>query len=100
MKRILVLCSVLTLVAATPALAVTGISGKVTNAESGQPIAGAAVCTGYGGAYTDSSGNYLIQIQPGKYQVHASAEGFKTEVYPESVVVVHGEVTDSIDFAL
>ncbi|MBM3330471.1 hypothetical protein FJY68_01310 [candidate division WOR-3 bacterium] len=100
MKSVLVLFAVLTLVAGTPALALTGICGKVTNAESGQPIAGAAVCTGHGGAYTDSTGHYLIQIQPGKYQVHASATGFKTKVYPESVVVEEGHVTDGINFAL
>lgn len=100
MKRAFVLLAGLALVAGLQALDVTGISGRVTNAQNGQPIAGAAVCTGHGGAYTDTSGYYLIQIQAGTYEVHASADGFQTEVYPESVVVVHGQVTDSIDFAL
>ena len=100
MKRIFVLLTGLALVASLQALDVTGISGRVTNAHNGHPIVGAAVCTGHGGAYTDSTGHYLIQIQPGTYEVHASAAGFQTEVYPESVVVIQDHVTDSINFAL
>ena len=67
MKRVLVLFAALALVAGLQAIAATGISGRVTNARNGHPIVGAAVCTGHGGAYSDSSGNYLIQLEPGKY---------------------------------
>ena len=62
MKRLFVLLAGLALVAGLQALDVTGISGKVTNAQNGHPITGAAVCTGHGGAYSDTSGYYLIQI--------------------------------------
>jgi hypothetical protein len=99
-KRLFVLLAGLAFAAGLQAQLTTGIAGHVTNSGTGQPIAGAAVCTGHGGAYTDSTGHYLIQIQPGTYQLHASATGFQTEVYPESVVVVQGQVTDTIDFAL
>ncbi|HTW92527.1 MAG TPA: carboxypeptidase regulatory-like domain-containing protein [bacterium] len=100
MKRMFVLLAGLALVAGLHAADTTGISGIVANAHNGHPIAGAAVCTGHGGACTDSNGYYLIPIQAGTYQVTASATGFQCEVYPESVVVVQGHVTDSIDFAL
>ena len=99
MKRLPVFLAVLALAAGLQAN-VTGIAGMVTDAETHQPLAGVAVCTGHGGNYTDSTGHYLIQIAPGTYQLHASLTGYETEVYPESVVVVHGQVTDSIDFAL
>jgi hypothetical protein len=97
-KRLLVLLAGLALVAGLQAQ--TGIAGTVTDARTRQPLPGVAVCTGQGGAYTDSTGHYLIQIQPGTYQLHASKTGYVTAVYPESIVVIHGQVTQPVDFAL
>jgi len=97
-RRLLIVVAVLAL--AVGLRAETGIAGSVTDARTRQPIAGAAVCTGHGGSHTDSSGHYFIRIEPGTYQLHASATGYQTAVYPESVVVVRGRVTEPIDFAL
>jgi hypothetical protein len=78
-----------------------GISGRVVDAATGEPIRGAAVGrTGGGNVYTDSTGAYLMPTDAGRYGVYASATGFTNGIYPESVVVVQGEVTDSIDFGL
>jgi len=82
-----------------------GISGFVTNADNGEPIPGALVTAtgphGSGQAHTCRYGGYLIANLPaGKYRVCARARGFKPKVYPESVLVVGGQVTDSVNFAL
>ena len=81
------------------------ISGRVTNASNGEPIPGAVVFatgpSGSGEAHTCQQGGYLIENLPaGRYRVCAQAQGFKSKVYPESVLVVGGQVTDSINFAL
>jgi len=82
-----------------------GISGFVTNAHNGEPIPGALVTAtgphGSGEAHTCQQGGYQIENLPaGKYRVCAQAQGFESKVYPESVLVVGGQVTDSINFAL
>jgi protocatechuate 3,4-dioxygenase beta subunit len=85
------------------------ISGRVTDEVTGLPIIGAHVramgdtCPGggCGGAMTDSSGFYMIpHLHPGAYLVSASAYGYEDEVYPDSVIVVAGQNTPNIDFAL
>lgn len=85
------------------------ISGTVTDEMTGNPIVGAHVCAmelgggchGHGNAWTDSNGYYIIQgLQPGVYQVSAGAEGYIPETYPDSVVVLAGQNTPNIDFAL
>jgi hypothetical protein len=79
----------------------TGISGTVFDAETGAPIAGATVCCYVANAPTDSQGNYLIDdLAPGRYRVRAIRAGYETGYYPESVEVVHGRVTERVNFAL
>jgi len=53
------------------------ISGRVTNAEDGSPIAGATVSDGTRTTTTDASGEYTIaDVPPGTYEVTASKEDY------------------------
>ena len=110
-KLFLVLLS-LTFLLVIPGLASAqygSISGIVTDEVTGLPIMGAHVMArgdtshggGYGGAMTNSTGYYIIQhLIHGAYLVSASKSGYQDEVYPESVIVVAGQNTPNIDFAL
>jgi hypothetical protein len=54
-----------------------------------------------GGDSTGANGHYEISgLQPGNYLVSALASGYAPSIYPETVVVVHGQTTANIDFAL
>jgi hypothetical protein len=77
-----------------------GITGQVTNAQTSEPVFHASVGNGQGSAYTDSNGVYVIATNPGSYRVFCYATGYASGIYPESVLVVQGQVTESIDFAL
>lgn len=56
---------------------------------------------GFGQAFTDSSGHYVIENLPeGKYKVMAFAKEHYPAVYPEPVPVVGGQITDGINFEL
>jgi thermitase len=59
---------------------VTGaITGSVTDAEDGSPVAGAVVSDGTRTTTTDASGEYTITGVPvGNYQVNASKEGYES----------------------
>ncbi len=81
------------------------ISGVVTDDSTGEPIEGATItlsdldcdCVWY----TDSTGHYLCDYVPsGAYIVMACAQGYHCQTHPESVVVVGGQETSGIDFAL
>jgi hypothetical protein len=101
MKNVVVLLAGLAILACLQAQPVTGISGTVINAENRQPIVGATVCCYVANTHTDSAGAYLIGgLQPGKYRVRAIATGYETGYYPESVLVVQGQVTPEINFWL
>ncbi len=79
------------------------ISGRVTDEGTGLPIVTAEVTiTGvYAIWYTDTSGYYLCDsLPPGLYLVNAQKEGYVPETYPDSVMVIAGENTPGIDFAL
>src|SRR5439155_5593504 len=55
----------------------TTLTGTVTDASSGRPIAGASVAAGTASATTDSSGAYTISgLAPGDYTATASANGY------------------------
>lgn len=93
--------------ALTPIAEYGSISGQVTDEQTGLPIIMARLraiglddsC--YGEAWSDTGGWYGIQhLCPGIYQVVASKEGYAPEVYPDSVIVVAGQNTSDIDFAL
>jgi hypothetical protein len=91
------------------------ISGLVTDG-SGAPIEGALVdallaegCCSFGGAQTAADGTYTVNDLSGtSYLVFASATGFKSEYYDDTiddslatpVPVTPGATTSGIDFAL
>jgi len=89
-----------------------GISGTVTDASSGAPIARALVVldgpNSRAFAYTDSQGEYNLATQPGTYHVHCAAAGYQNEWYDNVTDIAQatdvtvpqtGSVT-GIDFAL
>ena len=104
-----------------------GIRGRVTDAQTGEPIANAKVMAfrehpvaqpisaaadagfRYVKTRTDSSGNYVLEnLPPGKYYVLAKAKGYLPEFYQEAaslkdatpVEVTDSTTVDNIDFTL
>ncbi len=55
------------------------LSGKVTHAQSGNPIAGVLVTLDSMSVSTDSGGNYaFLELEPGSYSGSASKENYET----------------------
>jgi len=74
------------------------ITGSVTDAEDGSPIAGATVCDGTRTVTTDTWGKYTIaDVPPGTYQVTASKSGYESSW--STLTVVSGG-TAVMDFSL
>jgi thermitase len=74
------------------------ISGSVTDAQDGSPIAGAVVSDGSRAATTDTSGEYTIaDVPPGSYEVTASKEGYGSST--SSVTVISG-ASSVLNFSL
>lgn len=79
----------------------TGIAGRVTDYQTGNPIYHASISgSGLPTVYTDSNGVYFVSVNSGWYKPWVSASGHESGAYPESIHVVQGQVTDSINFAL
>jgi len=81
------------------------ISGTITDQVTGEPIRWAHVWAhgefGHGQAHTDSLGQYTIShLYPGSYYVTAWAFGYYPGDYPDTVIVLEGQNTPGIDFAL
>lgn len=81
------------------------ISGTITDSETGEPIRCAHVSAygefGHGEARSDSLGNYTIHnLYPGSYFVTAWAMHYYPQDYPDTVIVLEGQNTPNIDFAL
>jgi len=77
---------------------VTRLSGTVTDASTGKPIAGAAVSAGSGSAVNDAGGAYAISgLAPGTYTATASASGYASQ--SASVTLTAGNTTTQ-NFAL
>ena len=78
------------------------ITGLVTDAEDGSPIAGATVSGGTRTVLTDVVGQYTINdVPPGSYQIVASKEGYESSsstvtVLSESVIVVNFSLNEVI----
>src|SRR5690606_25145134 len=87
----------LSLAAASPALAQAAgaIAGRVSDAETGRPIAGALVTVSDGrrGNVTDTSGAYRIrEIRSGRYSVSVRAIGY-APIRRDSLIVQAGSTT-------
>ena len=93
------LLSALLLVAAAPAFAQASLAGRVTDAETGDPIPGAAVVLegSTSGTATDTDGRYAFDpIRPNRVTLVVRALGFETA--RETVVLQLG--ANTADFAL
>jgi len=74
------------------------ISGKVTDAATGSPIAGARVAADTLVYTTDDSGSYVTgDLDPGRYMVEVSKDGYLKQ---RREVDVSGGSTSTADFAL
>jgi protocatechuate 3,4-dioxygenase beta subunit len=81
------------------------IVGRVVDARTGKPIAGALVQAagehGRGQALTDRDGWYRIgRLDPGLYRVTAHARGHESATFPRPVPVRPGATTRGVDFRL
>jgi protocatechuate 3,4-dioxygenase beta subunit len=80
------------------------ITGRVLDARTHEPIAGAQVVAvgvyGRGQARTDRRGCYRLKLVPGTYQVTARARGYEPQVFPRRVPVHPHQVTTDVNFGL
>ena len=68
----------LTLCCVTQLKAQTTLTGKVTDARSGEPLIGATVLYGKGmGTATDIEGNFLLSVPKGERKIQVSYVGYK-----------------------
>lgn len=74
------------------------LSGTVTSAGNGNPIAGATITADSFSTTTDGSGNYSLVLPEGTYDVTATAFGFDPGS-ATGVVITDGQTTDQ-DFSL
>ncbi|HEX7486615.1 MAG TPA: TonB-dependent receptor [Vicinamibacterales bacterium] len=73
-----------------------GLSGRVLDAASMQPIAGAVVQSGEMRAVTDAAGRFALAPPPGETKVSVSAEGY----IPDEVKVTIGAAPVAIEVVL
>lgn len=78
------------------------IRGKVTDADTGQPLVGATVqlIENQTGAVTDSAGNYRLENIPvGRYQIQASYIGYQALTIAEILLESGREVIQNIELS-
>ncbi len=91
---------VLALVLPAQALAQTGtVTGRATDGDTGDPIAGATVLIvgTAAGVFTDQNGEYSIEVQPGTYTLRVIMLGYATE--EERITVAVGG-SQTVNFQL
>jgi iron complex outermembrane receptor protein len=99
MKKFLLFCASIFLVLSANSQGRTQLSGKITDAKTGEPLAGASVVLADSklGTTTDSSGNYRLNKVPiGHTLVEVSYEGYRS-------IVEHVDVKSGVntrDFVL
>lgn len=80
------------------------ITGCVTDARTGEPVAGAIIVArgehGAGRVATNRAGCYRLILPPGEYRVSARARGYQPAEFPRPVPVHPREVTRDVDFSL
>jgi subtilisin family serine protease len=70
--------------AATEPIALdSGITGTVTDADTGDPIAGATVATDTRSTTTGDDGTYTLRLEPGTYTLDADAFGYDPTTIPD-----------------
>lgn len=97
MKRILLFCLPILLSGGT----VGKISGRVLDAETGDPLCGVDVyiqSLAYGGASNVDGSYFILNLPPGKYEVEASMIGYRIEIRQD--VKVYADRTTYLDFLL
>jgi N-acetylneuraminic acid mutarotase len=72
------------------------LTGKVTDAGTTNPIAGAKVDTSFGSTVTDASGNYTLTLPTGSYTVTYSSFGYATDVENGVVITDGGTTTKNV----
>jgi len=72
------------------------LTGKVTDASTSSPIAGAKVDTGFGSTVTDANGNYTLTLPTGSYTVTYSAFGYATDTENGVVITDGGTTTKNV----
>jgi TonB-linked SusC/RagA family outer membrane protein len=90
-----------TMLASAPVLAQTGnIAGRVTAAESGQPLQGVQIVIAgtSTGTVTRADGRYSLSTRPGRYSVRASRLGYGRDSV--TGVLVSAGATTTADFVL
>jgi hypothetical protein len=96
-----VLCSVIAILLPAIAVGQTGVvTGRLTQAESGAPLAGAAVVpAGTGrGALSDSAGSFTIAgLAPRSYRLQARQQGYQEQ---ERLVSIRPGETTFVSFSL
>src|SRR6056297_1918275 len=101
-RRIFILVTLLLAFSLVIFAGTTGkIRGKVVDAETGEPLAGASVMiqgTSLG-SYTDSSGTYFIlQVPPGTHTVKCNIVGYAALI--KENVTVSADSTTTVDFEM
>ena len=75
----------------------TTLTGKVTDARSGEPLIGATVLYGKGmGTATDIEGNFLLSVPKGERKIQVSYVGYKAI----SKILLVNKETQKLDFKL
>ncbi len=74
------------------------VSGKVTDGETKQPVAGASIRIGNRGAVTDDNGHFTISLSPGTYTATISYVGYAWTEVPN--ITVKDDSTFTLNIAL
>jgi hypothetical protein len=72
------------------------VSGKVTDGETKQPVAGASIRIGNRGAVTDDNGQFTLTLSPGTYTATISYVGYAWKEIPNITVQDDSTITLSI----
>lgn len=75
------------------------LAGRVTNADSGAPLAGATVTAGTGSGSSDANGDYSFDVAVGTYDVSASAAGFASATQTGAAVLENQTTTVNLALA-
>ncbi|WP_319660968.1 carboxypeptidase regulatory-like domain-containing protein [Streptomyces sp. MI02-7b] len=71
------------------------VSGTVTDSETGEPLAGAAISGGDVVVHSDASGAYTLSLPAGTYDIDVEAFGYATVSTPEVVIADGAALTRS-----